>query len=249
MTRKSLLIGTFLTVSVGHAQEIFWSYDDLQRESLIPPQCDGQFNEELGGVFVPEAKEMYDFGISLLNAEDDDAKVGAGYCLIGAATQGYIPAQAKVAQMYYKGEVLPQSNMAAYRWAYLAGLQGDLESQQLAMNLEQFLTTTEMKLATDIVPDMLEQSKKQQRKDTEYSEEALESKRQELEDINREIDEMLGINVEEIIQQTENEINQSADEELVDDVQTEKGSSARLETGVVPKGAIFTIKDRPSSSL
>lgn len=231
-----LLIGALLIGGSAGAQNIFWSYDDAQRESIIPPQCDGQFNEELGGVFVPSSKEMYDFGLTLLNG-DENAQAGAGYCLLGAASRGYIPAQAKVAQLYYKGEVLPQSNMAAYRWAYVAGLQGDTESQQLAMSLEQFLTTTEMKLATDVVPDMLKKFKDMQAEEEGYSEADLEDKRQELAEINKEIDEMLEIDVEAIINEAKQE------------VQPDEPDAGADKSKVVPSGKIFNENDRDPSFL
>ena len=115
------IILTALTLSIlplsAQAQTAFWNYDENNNETLIPAQCDGQFDETHGGVFMPSPDELYDQG-ELFLLEKGETRNNAGYCLLSAAIQGNVKAQYRVAQLYNKGLVLPQNDIVAYRWAF-----------------------------------------------------------------------------------------------------------------------------------
>ena len=147
-TAFSLALGGFLLLSgSATAQLAFWNYDDSDMASQIPVECDGVFDENRGGVFMPTAEQMAAQGEEFLLDADPSIRNKAGYCLIGAALQGDIPSQFRVAQLYSKGIVLPQDDLSAYRWAFLASLNGHEEATKLALLLERFLTAEEIETA------------------------------------------------------------------------------------------------------
>ena len=80
------------------AQLAFWNYDDDDSESQIPAECDGTFDESRGGVFMPSKTELAARGEAFLINHDPVERKKAGYCLIGAAMQGHVPSQYRVAQ-------------------------------------------------------------------------------------------------------------------------------------------------------
>lgn len=174
------------------AQNAFWGFDENNQEVYIPTQCDGQFDEAHGGVFMPTPEELFEQGETLL-LEKDNTRNGAGYCLLSAAIQGYVPAQFRVAQLYNKGLILPQNDIAAYRWAFLASLNGNKEAEQLALTLEQLLSADEIQMATKPLEPMLPGLKQEKDSSLEEQEEILKEKKAELENINKEIDDLLGI--------------------------------------------------------
>ena len=185
-----LMIGLPLT---GRAQLAFWNYDDFDNESQIPTECDGVFDENRGGVFVPTAREMAEQGEEFLLDADPTIRNKAGYCLIAAAVQGDIPAQYRVAQLYAKGIVLPQDDLSAYRWAFLASLNGHPEATKLALLLERFLTTHDIDRATASIQSQLPTINKRYHQQLEEQNQRVEARRAELNRINDEIDVILGI--------------------------------------------------------
>ena len=184
-----------LLPSYSKAQQAFWNYDDDDNESQIPIECDGVFDENRGGAFLPTAEEMFMQGEEFLINPDPVVRNKSGYCLIGAALQGYIPAQYRVAQLYAKGIVLPQDDLSAYRWAFLASLNGHEEASKLALLLERFLTTEEIKKATDSLQKMIPSINTRYKEELNEKERVVSEKKDELEKINTEIDRMLGIKV------------------------------------------------------
>lgn len=147
MFKKVLLAGLILLAPCAYAQEAFWAFDDDDKELIIPPECDEVF----------EADELYEIGIRLLE-ETGYARQGAGYCLLAAALapDGHAEAQYQVAQMYHKGIALPKSDLAAYRWATLAALNGSEKADQLGASIEQFLSIDDIQASTDSLASMLD---------------------------------------------------------------------------------------------
>ena len=56
------IVGGLFSFTNVYAQNAFWSYDENNQESFIPAQCDGQFDETHGGVFMPTPDELFDQG-------------------------------------------------------------------------------------------------------------------------------------------------------------------------------------------
>lgn len=220
------------------AQTAFWSFDENNKEATIPVQCDGQFDEARGGVFMPTPEELYEQG-ELFLLEKGDNKNNAGYCFLSSALQGNVDAQYRVAQLYNKGLVLPQNDLAAYKWAFTAALNGNKEAERLALTLEQFLATEDIELATKSIQTML--PKMTQEKNTALTEtdDTLKQKKEQLEQINKEIDDMLGIKfvAPAIQKQTVPEKSDS------DKTNTDKSKSATPPTDLTKK-PVFTEKDR-----
>lgn len=187
----ALAFSLFLA-SGARAQTAFWSFDENNQESYIPAQCDGQFDEAHGGVFMPTPEELYDQG-ELFLLEKGNTRNNAGYCLLASAIQGNVKAQYRVAQLYNKGIVLPQNDLVAYRWAFLASLNGSKEAEQLALTLEQVLSADEIKLATQSLEPMLPTLKQEKSDSLQEQEALLAEKKAQLEELNKEIDEMLGV--------------------------------------------------------
>ena len=177
----------------ARAQQAFWNYDDTDSESQIPAECDGTFDESRGGVFVPPPEEMAARGEAFLINPDPVERNKAGYCLIAAAMQGHIPSQYRVAQLYSKGIVLPQDDLSAYRWAFLASLNGHEEASKLALLLERFLTTREIELATSSVNGMRPAITSRYQAELDAQQRRVDAKQKELDAVNDEIDKILGI--------------------------------------------------------
>ena len=229
MMRKWIwIIGLGCGIGLGmpvRAQLAFWNYDDMGRESAIPAECDGVFDETLGGVFMPSADELYERGEAFLLAADPIERNKAGYCLIAAALQGNVPAQYRVAQLYNKGIVLPQDELSAYRWAFTASLNGHEEAERLALLLERFLTTEDIRTATESVSSLLPDIEARYRRELEEQADKVSEKQEELDKINAEIDRILGIDTSKIVTQ-----------------------KPETPVAVVPagkKGAVFSEADRP----
>ena len=138
---KKLLFISFLFITPGvMAQEAFWSFDDNGEEMIIPPECDTTF----------DAEELYEIGVRLLE-ETGSAQMGAGYCLLSSAFAGHVGAQLEVAKMYHKGISMPKSDLAAYKWATLAALNGNEEADQLGATIEQFLSIQDIEISTEYI--------------------------------------------------------------------------------------------------
>ena len=226
-TAFSLALGGFLLLSgSATAQLAFWNYDDSDMASQIPVECDGVFDENRGGVFMPTAEQMAAQGEEFLLDADPSIRNKAGYCLIGAALQGDIPSQFRVAQLYSKGIVLPQDDLSAYRWAFLASLNGHEEATKLALLLERFLTAEEIETATSSLQQMLPTIKSRYQTELTAQKERVNTKQKELDAVNREIDIMLGIKP---LQQT---------------IPNKENNTAEKVQKATPKGNIFSEADR-----
>ena len=88
---------------------------------------------------------------------------------------------------------LPFCDLASYKWAFLASLHGHKKAEQMALTLEQLLSTDDIDLATKSIQSMLPGLTEQKTATLALLESELESKKAELEEINQEIDGMLGI--------------------------------------------------------
>lgn len=174
------------------AQTAFWSFDANGDQLDIPLQCDGQFDETRGGVFLPTPEELYDYGESFL-LEKGKEKNNAAYCFLSAALQGHVGAQYRLAQMYNKGIVFSQNDLAAYKWAFLAALHGHKKAEQMALTLEQLLSTTDIDMATQSIQAILPSLTQRKTDSLAILSQELDAKKAKLEQINKEIDDMLGI--------------------------------------------------------
>jgi hypothetical protein len=130
----------------------------------------------------------------MLLVEKNEKRQGAGYCLTAAALQGHTEAQYRLAQLYNKGVVLPQNDLVAYKWAFVASMNGHEGATRLALLLEQFLTTEEIKLATASIEGLLPQMSNEKQTALEEQQQRVNEKIMELEKINAEIDSILGVN-------------------------------------------------------
>lgn len=189
---SGLFLSAFLMASHSMAQNAFWAFDENNQEAVIPPQCDGQFDEARGGVFLPTKEDLFLYGEMLL-VEKNEKRQGAGYCLTAAALQGHTEAQYRLAQLYNKGVVLPQNDLVAYKWAFVASMNGHEGATRLALLLEQFLTTEEIKLATSSVESLLPEMTNEKQTALEEQQKRVDNKIMELEKINAEIDSILGV--------------------------------------------------------
>ncbi len=187
-----LLTSVFSFTHIAQAQTAFWSFDDNEKETFIPVQCDGQFDESRGGVYMPTPEELFEQG-ELFLRENGEAQKGAGYCFLSAALQGHVLAQYRVALLYNKGFIFPQNDLAAYKWAYIAALHGNKEAERLALTLEQFLSTEDIELATKSIDSILPSITQKKTEKLNEKDKDLKKKKEELERINKEIDDMLGI--------------------------------------------------------
>ena len=138
MLKKLFLTASLVFfVSSAMAQEVFWGFDENDRELIIPPECDSSL----------EAQELFEAGMRLLE-ETGYAKQGAPYCLIAAALDNHSEAQFQIARLYQKGILLPKSDLAAYKWATLAALNGHVEADRLGASIEQFLSIQDIETST-----------------------------------------------------------------------------------------------------
>ena len=113
--------------------------------------------------------------------------------MTAAALQGHTEAQYRLAQLYNKGIVLPQNDLVAYKWAFIASMNGHEGATRLALLLEQFLTTEEIKAATASVEGLLPQMSAEKQTALEEQQQRVNEKMIELEKINAEIDSILGV--------------------------------------------------------
>ena len=221
------LVLSIVWVMAGEVQAQFWNYDEDGNESQIPVECDGVFDESRGGVFVPTASQMAERGEAFLLEPDPEVRQKAGYCLIAAALLGDVPSQYRVAQLYSKGIVLPQDDLSAYRWAFLASLNGHKEAEKLALLLERFLTTDDIALATASIQSLTPTISARYKRELADQVQRVKKKQAELDRINDEIDVILGIRARTAI------------------MTREVASGDSVGRGdMTPKGAIFSDRDR-----
>ena len=152
---KKYLIGILCVswVSLCSAQDLFWSFDDSQTPLPIPAECDAKFDEIRGGVFMPTIDEMYDYGMAFIKNSAISVQQQGAYCLLGAALQGHSDAQFEIAKLYEGGRVLPQSDLNAYKWAFISALNGNKAAEKMTLILEQFLTTKDLELTSGAIGD------------------------------------------------------------------------------------------------
>lgn len=234
-----LLMGSVSTVS---AQTAFWSFDENQQESMIPAQCDGRFDEARGGVFLPTAEEMFEQGEAFL-AERGANRNNAGYCFIASALQGNIEAQFRLAQLYNKGIILPQDDLSAYKWAFIASLNGHKEAERLALMLESFLSTEDIELATKSIESLLPQIKSVKTQKLSEADKTLSEKMDQLDELNKEIDSILGIPATKVPRKTDQGFVQKTIQSLNSSPAVESAEKKGTVTGAL-KTTDFTESDR-----
>ena len=142
----------FLWATAASAQ-IFWTFDDKQNPVLIPEECEGHFDEVRGGVFNPDINELYDYGRTFLSSSELSVKQQGAYCILSAALQGHAKSQFLLAQMYEQGKILPQDDLSAYKWAFIAALNGEKDAERYTLTLEQFLTTDELEKTNSAIQE------------------------------------------------------------------------------------------------
>ncbi len=244
------LVGSLILTTGVSAQTVFWGFDENNNETYIPAQCDGQFDETNGGVFMPSPEDLFEQGEAFL-LEKGTTRANAAYCLLSAAIQGNVKAQYRVAQLYNKGLVLPQNDIVAYRWAFLAALGGSKEAEQLALTLEQLLTAEEIQLATKAVEPMLPDLKSEKDTALQKQEELLASKKTELEELNKEIDELLGVHyqqphiksIDEIRAAARTRMEKQKEEEAKLIEEHNKAEAAEKEKAIAEKSKKETVRE------
>lgn len=249
---RNIMLGAFaiglITSTTAFAQNAFWGFDENNQETYIPVQCDGQFDETNGGVFMPTPEELFEQGEAFL-LERGAEQSKAGYCLLSAAIQGNVNAQYRVAQLYNKGLVLPQNDIAAYRWAFLASLNGSKEAEQLALALEQLLTAEEIQMATKTIEPMLPTLKQEKDASLQEQEAILAEKKTELEEINKEIDDLLGVDYKKPKIKTVEEIRAAAQAKL-SETESEAGDKGEaVSSSGSPKKAEVTVTPKQTATL
>ncbi len=156
MKKIYFLISLFSILSLTaapKAENLFWTFDDNQNPVVIPPECEYRFDEVHGGVFMPTADELFSYGNEFLNSDTLTIQRQGAYCILGAAWQGNAKAQYILAKIYQEGRILPQSDLNAYKWAFISALNGDKDAERLTLLLEQYLTTKELEETTQPIQD------------------------------------------------------------------------------------------------
>ena len=161
-------------VASAQAQDMFWSFDDNQNPLPIPAECDAKFDEIHGGVFMPTVDEMYEYGMGFVKNSALSVQQQGAYCLLGAALQGHPDAQLEVARLYEEGQVLPQDDLSAYKWAFIAALNGNKAAEKVTLMLEQLLTTADLEKTSGAIQETrmqiqqnLQQKLEEERRKTE----------------------------------------------------------------------------------
>jgi len=225
------LVFGFVWVIAVEARAQFWNYDDGDNEAQIPAECDGVFDESRGGVFMPTAEEMAARGEEFLLDPDPVIRRKAGYCLIAAALLGNVQSQYRVAQLYAKGVVLPQDDLSAYRWAFMASLNGHKDAEKMALLLERFLTTQDITMATTGLQAVVPEINARYKRELMDQMQKVKRKQAELDRINDEIDIILGIKV----RAANAAASASSVQETVDQIAMKAS----------PQGSVFSDQDRP----
>ena len=169
------------------AQDLFWSFDDNQNPLTIPAECDAKFDEIRGGVFMPTVDEMYEYGMAFLKNSALSVQQQGAYCLLGAALQGHKDAQLEMAQLYAGGRVIPQDDLSAYKWAFIAALNGNKEAEKLTLMLEQYLTTADLELTSGAIQETRMQIQQNLQKKLEEERQQAAEDKAKLEEMHSEI--------------------------------------------------------------
>ena len=171
-------------VSVCAAQDAFWSFDDNQNPLPIPSECDAKFDEIRGGVFMPTMDEMYDYGMAFIKNTSLSVQQQGAYCLLGAALQGHADAQLEIAKLYEEGRVLPQDDLSAYKWAFIAALNGNKPAEKVTLMLEQLLTTADLEMTTGAIQETRMQIQQNLQKKLEEERQQTMKEKEKLEQMN-----------------------------------------------------------------
>ena len=170
--------------ATASAQDMFWNFDDNQNPLPIPAECDAKFDEIRGGVFMPTMDEMYEYGMAFIKNNALSVKQQGAYCLMGAALQGHADAQLEVAKMYEEGRILPQSDLGAYKWAFISALNGNKDAEKITLMLEQILPTSDLELSKSDIQETRIQIQQNLQKQLEEERRQLEERRAKLEGLN-----------------------------------------------------------------
>ena len=186
MFKKFLLTACVLVAAPAMAQEVFWGFDEDDNTMIIPQECDNAFYE---GSTLMNPEELYEIGMHFLE-EPGYVRQGAGYCLLAAAQLGNVDAQYQVAQMYHKGLALPKSDLAAYKWATLAALNGHEEADKFGASIEQFLSIDDIQASTSTLGDSLSLIRQRQQDELENVTKEVERMRDVVSTLNQEVMEL-----------------------------------------------------------
>jgi len=140
----SLIILWVLIALPVQAQEMFWNFTDAQEPLPITPECDAYFDDVRGGVFTPSLDEVYKYGELFLSNQTPEVRRQAPYCFMVAAFAGNANAQLRLAQLYNKGDLLPQDDLSAYKWAFISALNGNKQAEKFTLDLEQFMSAQDL---------------------------------------------------------------------------------------------------------
>ena len=186
MKQLKYLAGLICLVWLGSAgaQDMFWSFDDAQNPLPIPAECDAKFDEIRGGVFMPTVDEMYEYGMAFLKNSALSVQQQGAYCLLGAALDGHPEAQLEIAKLYENGRVLPQDDLSAYKWAFIAALNGNKSAEKFTLLLEQFLTTSDLEKTTGAIQETRMQIQQNLQKKLEEERRQAEEDKTKLEEMN-----------------------------------------------------------------
>ena len=205
--KKITLLAVIIGISWGgicSAQDMFWSFDDTQNPLPIPAECDAKFDEIRGGVFMPTIDEMYEYGMSFLKNSALSVQQQGAYCLVGAAFQGHPDAQLEMAKMYEEGKILPQDDLSAYKWAFIAALNGNKPAEKLTLLLEQFLTTADLERTSGAIQETRMQIQQNLQRQMEEEKQQAQEDKQKLQTMQSEIKNQYGKNPPKI-ENVENE--------------------------------------------
>lgn len=186
---KKYLMGILCVswVSLCSAQDMFWSFDDAQNPLPIPAECDAKFDEIRGGVFMPSVDEMYEYGMAFIKNGALSVQQQGAYCLLGAALQGHPEAQLEMAKMYEEGRILPQDDLSAYKWAFIAALNGNKPAEKITLMLEQLLTTDDLDMTTAAIQETRMQIQQNLQQKLEEERRQAESDKAKLQEMHSEI--------------------------------------------------------------
>ena len=73
--------------------------------------------------------------------------------MLGAALQGHPDAQLELARLYEEGRVVPQDDLSAYKWAFIAALNGNKAAEKITLMLEQLLTTSDLEMTSGAIQE------------------------------------------------------------------------------------------------
>ena len=185
--KKILITVCAFLWAVSASAQIFWTFDDKQNPVLIPEECEGHFDEVRGGVFNPSIDELYEYGRAFLSSSELSVKQQGAYCILSAALQGHAKSQFLLAQMYEQGKILPQDDLSAYKWSFMAALNGEKEAERYTLTLEQFLTTDELERTNSAIQETRMKVQENIQKQMDAEKQKMEKEREELARLNQEI--------------------------------------------------------------